>query len=176
MAELVTEDVTLHVDVDGEGEPVTLLAHGLTNSCRELAQLTPLVPGTKVRFCFRGHGHSSSPQRGYRFVDFARDVEAVADAYRAEVAFGTSLGAGAIILAGKTIGEFAMVGAGAIVTRDVPAYALILGAPATVVGWVCQCGRGLEFLEAAGTCADCGLEFLREANGISLKQAEPVSA
>jgi len=89
---------------------------------------------------------------------------------------GASLGAGAIILAGKTIGEFAMVGAGAIVTRDVPAYALILGAPATVVGWVCQCGRGLEFLEAAGTCADCGLEFLREANGISLKQAEPVSA
>ena len=96
MAELVTEDVFLHVEVDGEGEPVTLLAHGLTNSCRELAQLTPLVPGTKVRFCFRGHGHSSSPQRGYRFVDFARDVEAVADAYRAEVAFGTSLGAGAI--------------------------------------------------------------------------------
>ena len=96
VAELVTEDVTLHVEVDGEGEPVTLLAHGLTNSCRELAQFTPLVPGTKVRFCFRGHGHSSSPERGYRFADFARDVEAVADAYGPEVAIGTSLGAGAI--------------------------------------------------------------------------------
>lgn len=96
MAELVTEDATLHVEVDGEGEPVTLLAHGLTNSCRELAQLTPLVPGTKVRFCFRGHGHSSSPERGYRFADLARDVEAVADAYGAQIAFGTSLGAGAI--------------------------------------------------------------------------------
>jgi len=96
VAEVVTEDVTLHVEVDGEGEPVTVLAHGLTNSCRELAQLTPLVPGTKVRFCFRGHGHSSSPERGYRFADFARDVEAVADAYGANIACGTSLGAGAI--------------------------------------------------------------------------------
>jgi pimeloyl-ACP methyl ester carboxylesterase len=96
MAELVTDDAVLHVEVDGEGEPVTVLAHGLTNSCRELASLTPLVPGTKVRFCFRGHGHSSSPEAGYRFADFARDVEAVADAYGADLAFGTSLGAGAI--------------------------------------------------------------------------------
>ena len=96
MPEVVTEDATLHVELDGEGLPVSVLAHGLTNSCRELAQLTPLVPGTKVRFCFRGHGHSSSPERGYRFRDFARDLDAVATAYDAEVAFGTSLGAGAI--------------------------------------------------------------------------------
>lgn len=96
MPQLVTEDVTLHVDVDGDGLPVSVLAHGLMNSCRELAALTPLVPGTKVRFCFRGHGHSSSPRRGYRFADFARDVAAVADAYEATIAFGTSLGAGAI--------------------------------------------------------------------------------
>jgi pimeloyl-ACP methyl ester carboxylesterase len=94
--EVVTEDATLHVEVDGEGEPVMVLAHGLTNSCRELAIFTPLVPGTKVRFDFRGHGHSSSPETGYRFSDFARDLEAVADAYNAEAAFGTSLGAGAI--------------------------------------------------------------------------------
>jgi 3-oxoadipate enol-lactonase len=96
VAEVLTEDAVLHVEVDGSGDPVTILAHGLTNSCRELADLTPLVPGTKVRFCFRGHGHSSSPESGYRFPDFARDLEAVADAYRATVALGTSLGAGAI--------------------------------------------------------------------------------
>lgn len=96
MAELAIDDATLHVEVDGDGEPVTVLAHGLTNSCRELAQLTPLVPGTKVRFCFRGHGHSSSPEHGYRFADFARDLDAVASTYRARFAFGTSLGAGAI--------------------------------------------------------------------------------
>lgn len=96
MPEVVTEDAVLHVEVDGEGDPVSVLAHGLTNSCRELAMLTPLVPGTKVRFCFRGHGHSSSPESGYRFADFARDLDAVATAYGATVAFGTSLGAGAI--------------------------------------------------------------------------------
>jgi 3-oxoadipate enol-lactonase len=96
VSELVTEDAVLHVEVDGEGPPTSILAHGLMNSCRELAALTPLVPGTKVRFCFRGHGHSSSPERGYRFADFARDVRAVADAYDATIAFGTSLGAGAI--------------------------------------------------------------------------------
>jgi pimeloyl-ACP methyl ester carboxylesterase len=96
MPQLVTEDVSLHVEVDGDGEPVAVLAHGLTNSCRELARLTPLVPGTKVRFCFRGHGHSSSPDHGYRFADFARDLLAVADRYEATIAFGTSLGAGAI--------------------------------------------------------------------------------
>jgi 3-oxoadipate enol-lactonase len=96
MAEITTADAVLHVEIDGEGQPVTLLAHGLTNSCRELAAFTPLMPGTKVRFCFRGHGHSSSPETGYRFADFARDAAAVADAHGARYACGTSLGAGAI--------------------------------------------------------------------------------
>jgi 3-oxoadipate enol-lactonase len=91
-------DAVLHVEIDGAGDPVVVLAHGLTNSCRELAMLTPFVPGTKVRFCFRGHGHSSSPETGYRFADFGRDVEAVADAHGATIAMGTSLGAGAVAL------------------------------------------------------------------------------
>jgi pimeloyl-ACP methyl ester carboxylesterase len=96
MAELLTPEATLHVEVDGAEEPVTVLAHGLTNSCRELADFTPLIPGTKVRFCFRGHGHSSCPERGYRFADFASDLAAVSDAYGARYACGTSLGAGAL--------------------------------------------------------------------------------
>ena len=96
MSEVRNGEVTLHVEVDGEGEPVTVLAHGLTNSCRELAALTPTLAGTKVRFCFRGHGHSSVPESGYRFADFAGDLDAVARAYGATCAVGTSLGAGAI--------------------------------------------------------------------------------
>jgi 3-oxoadipate enol-lactonase len=96
MPEVVTEDAILYVEVDGQGEPTTILAHGLTNNRNELAALTPLVPGTKVRFDFRGHGRSSAPETGYRFEDFARDVEAVATAYGARCAVGTSLGAGAI--------------------------------------------------------------------------------
>jgi 3-oxoadipate enol-lactonase len=96
MPDVDVGDARLHVEVDGAGDPVTLLAHGLTNTCRELSRLTPMFPGTKVRFCFRGHGHSSSPESGYRFSDFARDVEAVASRFDATRAVGTSLGAGAI--------------------------------------------------------------------------------
>jgi pimeloyl-ACP methyl ester carboxylesterase len=94
--EVRTDDATLWCDVDGDGEPVTVLAHGLTNNRNELAAFTPLVPGTKVRFDFRGHGRSSSPATGYRFADFARDLDAVANAFGATVAVGTSLGAGAL--------------------------------------------------------------------------------
>jgi 3-oxoadipate enol-lactonase len=96
MPEVVTEDAILYVEVDGQGEPTTVVAHGLTNNRNELAALTPLLPGTKVRFDFRGHGRSSAPETGYRFEDFARDVDAVATAYEARCAIGTSLGAGAI--------------------------------------------------------------------------------
>jgi len=94
--EVETGDATLYVEVDGEDEPVTVLAHGLTNSRRELAAFTPMLAGTKVRFDFRGHGRSSVPRRGYRFADFARDLDAVATSYGATRAVGTSLGAGAI--------------------------------------------------------------------------------
>jgi 3-oxoadipate enol-lactonase len=97
MPEVHNGDVTLHVEVDGAGEPVTVFAHGLTNSCRELAPFTPSLAGPAVRFCFRGHGHSSAPERGYRFVDLASDLDAVARAYAATNAVGTSLGAGAIM-------------------------------------------------------------------------------
>jgi len=96
--ELTTDDVTLHVAVEGAGDPVTVFAHGLTNSCMELAAFTPFAPGTKVRFCFRGHGHSSTPAAGrYAFADFARDLDDVATAYVATNAVGTSLGAGALV-------------------------------------------------------------------------------
>jgi 3-oxoadipate enol-lactonase len=96
LPEVITEDVTLYCEVDGEGEPVTVVAHGLTNNCRELAALTPMVPGTKVRFDFRGHGRSSAPPTGYRFEDFADDLDTVAATYEATRAIGTSLGVGAI--------------------------------------------------------------------------------
>jgi 3-oxoadipate enol-lactonase len=96
MSEVRTGDATIYYETDGEGEPVTVVAHGLTNNRNELAALTPMVPGTKTRFDFRGHGRSSAPETGYAFADFARDLEAVADEVGATRAVGTSLGAGAI--------------------------------------------------------------------------------
>jgi acetyltransferase-like isoleucine patch superfamily enzyme len=73
---------------------------------------------------------------------------------------GASLGAGSVILAGVTIGAYAMVAAGAVVTRDVPAHALVKGVPARQRAWVCRCGAGL----AAATggvrrCRQCGEMF-----------------
>ncbi len=57
------------------------------------------------------------------------------------VGYGASLGAGAIVVTGVTIGAFAMVAAGAVVTHDVPAYGLVMGVPARLVGYVCACGK-----------------------------------
>ena len=95
--EVRLDDATLYCEVDGAGEPVTVVAHGLTNNRNELAAFTPMLPGTKVRFDFRGHGRSvTSPNARFRFEDFARDVDAVAETYGATAAIGTSLGAGAI--------------------------------------------------------------------------------
>ncbi|MEZ5654152.1 MAG: DapH/DapD/GlmU-related protein [Burkholderiaceae bacterium] len=67
---------------------------------------------------------------------------------------GASIGANATVVCGTTIGEYAFVGAGAVVTHDVPAHALVLGVPARQAGWVCRCGVGLTM--HAPTCAACG--------------------
>jgi len=69
---------------------------------------------------------------------------------------GASIGANATILCGLTIGRSAMVAAGAVVTKDVPAHALVAGVPAKVIGWVCECGRPLD---RAMRCAHDGKEF-----------------
>lgn len=85
---------------------------------------------------------------------------------RTRVREGASLGAGAILLPGLTIGRFAMVGAGALVTRDVPDFALVYGSPAQVHGHVCRCGRTLKFDDpgAAGACT-CGRRYSRGGDG-----------
>jgi UDP-2-acetamido-3-amino-2,3-dideoxy-glucuronate N-acetyltransferase len=68
---------------------------------------------------------------------------------------GATLGAGAVLVAGVTVGEFAMVGAGAVVTEDVSAHALVVGNPARPVGRVCRCGRRLESEGPDTVCAEC---------------------
>jgi pimeloyl-ACP methyl ester carboxylesterase len=95
--EVRSDDVTLFCEVDGSGAPVTVIAHGLTNNRNELAAFTPMLPGTKVRFDFRGHGRTvTGPGARFRFEDLARDLDAVAEAHGATAAIGTSLGAGAL--------------------------------------------------------------------------------
>ena len=68
---------------------------------------------------------------------------------------GATLGANATIICGHTVGRFAFIGAGAVVTKDVPEYALMLGAPARIAGWMCECGVRLQADGGQGTCPDC---------------------
>jgi UDP-2-acetamido-3-amino-2,3-dideoxy-glucuronate N-acetyltransferase len=75
---------------------------------------------------------------------------------RTVVEAGASLGAGAVLVAPVRVGRCAMVGAGAVVTRDVPAYAVVAGNPARVVGWACTCGETLARGEAKPTGVVCG--------------------
>ncbi len=72
---------------------------------------------------------------------------------------GASIGAGAVILPGVTVGRWAMVGAGAVVTRDLPEQALALGNPARVVGRVCLCGRPLDRDGDRWRCGACGRDY-----------------
>lgn len=73
---------------------------------------------------------------------------------------GASLGANATIICGHSIGEYAMIGAGAVVTRDVRAYALVLGNPAKQVGWVSEYGNKLEFgRDNLALCVESGQQY-----------------
>lgn len=80
---------------------------------------------------------------------------------------GASLGANSTIVCGTTVGRYAFVGAGAVVTRDVPDHALVFGNPARLRGWVCCCG---EKLNPELVCPVCGERYARIGNG--LKPAE----
>lgn len=76
---------------------------------------------------------------------------------------GATIGANATIICGHTIGQYAMIGAGTVVSKDVPDYALVYGNPAKQYGWVCQCGAKLELNEAR--CRECGLSYYKDHKG-----------
>ena len=77
---------------------------------------------------------------------------------------GATIGAGAVILPGVEVGAFAFVGAGAVVTRDVPAYALVVGNPARQKGWACACGEPLRLCAALAACPTCKRTYERSGD------------
>lgn len=76
---------------------------------------------------------------------------------------GASIGANATVVCGHTVGRWAMIAAGAVVTSDVPDYALMVGVPARRRGWVCECGR---LLPEPLTCPDCGRRYEETEKGL----------
>ncbi len=73
---------------------------------------------------------------------------------------GVSIGANATIVCGHTLGEHAFIGAGSVVTKDIPAHAIVYGNPARIHGWACECGEPIVFgAESVGTCTTCGRKY-----------------
>lgn len=73
---------------------------------------------------------------------------------------GASIGANATVVCGVTLGEWTFVAAGAVVTKDVPAYSLVAGVPARKIGWVCECGHTLKFEANQAQCGSCGRVYV----------------
>lgn len=79
---------------------------------------------------------------------------------------GATIGANATIICGMTIGRYAFVGAGAVVTHDIPDYVLVYGNPTKVMGWICECGVKLEFNKSKATCKICKKEYQKSKNNV----------
>ncbi len=87
---------------------------------------------------------------------------------------GASLGANATVLCGVRVGRYALVGAGSVVTKDVPPHALVFGNPARLKGWVCWCGERLNFGGGDDTkCAACGRKYRCEGADTVVMESGP---
>lgn len=93
------------------------------------------------------------------------------DEYRRTVVKrGATLGANCTIVCGNTVGEYAFVGAGAVINRNVPAYALMVGVPARQIGWMSEFGEQLSLPlegEAEAVCAQTGARYVLEGNAVT---------
>ena len=80
---------------------------------------------------------------------------------------GATIGANVTIICGVTLGRSTFVGAGAVVTEDVPGYALVYGNPAKIKGWMCECGKRLEFRDEQARCDECGKEYKKKGETVT---------
>jgi len=93
------------------------------------------------------------------------------DYARTLVKRGASIGANATIVCGNTIGEFALIGAGSVVTKDVPSHCVVYGNPAKIHGYACECGERLQLTADAARC-ECGRAWIKR--GQSIARAEKI--
>jgi len=85
---------------------------------------------------------------------------------------GASIGANATIVCGHNIGRYALLGAGTVITKDVPDYALVVGTPARVVGYVCECGKRLTTKGKKAQCASCAKQYMLSGTALEEIRAE----
>ncbi|HEY9746524.1 MAG TPA: acyltransferase [Oculatellaceae cyanobacterium] len=98
-----------------------------------------------------------------------------ADFLQTLVKRGASIGANATVVCGNTIGEYAFIGAGAVVTRDVPDFALVYGNPARQHGWVCVCGEPLGEIADSAQCPVCQRQYALKNGALALVVPEVMS-
>ncbi|HUV46906.1 MAG TPA: acyltransferase [Candidatus Bathyarchaeia archaeon] len=79
---------------------------------------------------------------------------------------GATIGANATIVCGNTIGKWAMIGAGAVVADDVPDYAIVVGVPAEILGWACECGNRIDFQGGKAVCKICKRKYGKTGNKV----------
>jgi UDP-2-acetamido-3-amino-2,3-dideoxy-glucuronate N-acetyltransferase len=79
---------------------------------------------------------------------------------------GASIGANATIVCGNTLGKYSFIGAGSVVTKDIPDYALVYGNPTEIRGWMCECGVKLEFEKLKSVCKACKREYLKKKDRV----------
>jgi len=83
---------------------------------------------------------------------------------------GASIGANATVVCGHTVGKYAMVGAGSVVTKDVPDYALAYGVPAKCIGYVCRCGERISFEGGQAICQACGKKYVQDKETLTVEE------
>lgn len=85
---------------------------------------------------------------------------------------GASIGANATIICGSDIGRYAFVGAGSVVTKDVPDYVCVYGCPAEIRGYVCRCGEPIKFSDLRATCPSCGKRYQMSGADYTIKESD----
>lgn len=81
---------------------------------------------------------------------------------------GATIGANATLICGHTIGTYSFIGAGSVVTKDIPDYTMVYGVPAKINGWMCQCGLKLDFENEQTHCKKCDRKYRKKGLQISL--------
>ena len=161
----------------GEGTKIWHFSHILTDTsigeeCN-IGQNVIIGPGVKV-----GKGckiqNNVSVYKGVTLEDYVfcgpsmvftnvfnprAEIKRMDEVRETVVGRGATIGANATVVCGNPIGRYALIGAGAVVTKEVPDFALVVGNPAKLVGWVCQCAEKLDVTKDEICCASCGKKY-----------------